>query len=98
MRIHYYMLKEKITTRLISSGMNSSNAEIEADIMLESDLLGVASHGVRMLVKLALGYARENPYLKIGVSMLKVIPLKMQKKFWRAQCYQWENTKVQVLQ
>jgi LDH2 family malate/lactate/ureidoglycolate dehydrogenase len=67
MYIHYSVLKEKIAAGLISAGVNPSQAEIEAEIMVESDLLGVASHGVRMLPGLlkAIETGRVNPQPEI---------------------------------
>lgn len=48
-RIALPVLCQKITTALIAAGVPADMAELEAQIMAESDLLGVPSHGVRML-------------------------------------------------
>lgn len=67
MRIDYQLLKEKVTSRLVAAGITQSRAEIEAEIMVDSDLLGVASHGVRMLPGLlkAIETGRVNPQPEI---------------------------------
>ena len=48
-RVPYGLLIEKISGRLVAAGLTPEAAEIEAGIMCEADLHGVASHGVRML-------------------------------------------------
>jgi len=48
-RIDYKKLCELLSARLQAAGVPKSNANIEAEIMAEADLLEVPSHGVRML-------------------------------------------------
>lgn len=47
--VPYDLLVKKIADRLILAGIAPEQAQIEAEIMSEADLLGVPSHGVRML-------------------------------------------------
>ena len=62
-RIPYSHLCEQIAKVLIKTGLTSELAETEARIMVEADLHGVPSHGVRMLPGLikALQDGRVNP-------------------------------------
>ena len=48
-RITYPLLYEKVTSALMAAGVAHEIAVLESQIMAESDLLGVPSHGVRML-------------------------------------------------
>ena len=48
-RIEYQKLCELLSSRLQAAGVPKHNADIEAAIMAEADLLEVPSHGVRML-------------------------------------------------
>ena len=48
-RIAFPVLCQKIAAALIAGGVPAEMAELEAQVMAESDLLGVPSHGVRML-------------------------------------------------
>ena len=48
-RIALPTLCQKVAARLIDAGLAPEMAELEAKIMADSDLLGVPSHGVRML-------------------------------------------------
>lgn len=48
-RIAYPVLCQKVTSALATAGVPLAIAEQEAQVMVESDLLGVPSHGVRML-------------------------------------------------
>lgn len=48
-RIPYPALCETVAQALIQAGMPAPKAAVEASIMAEADLLGVPSHGVRML-------------------------------------------------
>ena len=48
-RIEYKKLCELLSARLQVAGVPKRNADIEAEIMAEADLLEVPSHGVRML-------------------------------------------------
>ncbi|WP_039912013.1 Ldh family oxidoreductase [Cellvibrio mixtus] len=63
--VPYQLLQKKIYDRLVLAGIASEQAQIEADIMTEADLLGVPSHGVRMLPPLlkalAEGRVTKNP-------------------------------------
>lgn len=47
--VPYNLLVKKIADRLVLAGVAPEQAQIEAEIMSEADLLGVPSHGVRML-------------------------------------------------
>lgn len=69
MPLHFALLKEKIYSRLLEAGINPQEANIEAEIMVEADLHGVASHGVRMLPPLlaAIAEGRINPKPDISV-------------------------------
>jgi LDH2 family malate/lactate/ureidoglycolate dehydrogenase len=68
-RISYAHLVEGISTALERAGVPSSLASVEAEVMAESDLMGVASHGVRMLPALLQGFAegRANPAPNITI-------------------------------
>ena len=57
--VPYRVLVKKITDRLILAGVAPEQARIEAEIMSEADLLGVPSHGVRMLPPLLKAIAEE---------------------------------------
>jgi LDH2 family malate/lactate/ureidoglycolate dehydrogenase len=48
-RIAYPLLCQKIAAALTAAGVAPEQAEIEAQVMAEADLLDVPSHGVRML-------------------------------------------------
>jgi len=48
-RITYPLLCQKVASSLMSAGVAPEIAALESQIMAESDLLGVPSHGVRML-------------------------------------------------
>lgn len=48
-RIAYTQLSSKVATALVIAGVPANIAKLEAEIMAEADLLGVPSHGVRML-------------------------------------------------
>jgi LDH2 family malate/lactate/ureidoglycolate dehydrogenase len=48
-RFEYQILCKKIAASLINTGVPEKIAHQEAEIMVEADLLGVPSHGVRML-------------------------------------------------
>lgn len=65
--VPYEVLVKKIHDRLVLAGLAPDQAAIEAEIMAEADLLGVASHGVRMLPgllkALADGRVNNNPQL-----------------------------------
>lgn len=56
-RIPYQRLVDCIQAALETAGVPSSLAVVEAELMAESDLAGVASHGVRMLPGLLQGFA-----------------------------------------
>ena len=62
-RIPFAALVAIIRNTLTNLGVPGSIAEVEAQIMAEADLLGVPSHGIRMLPGLALGIreGRANP-------------------------------------
>jgi LDH2 family malate/lactate/ureidoglycolate dehydrogenase len=62
-RVPHVHLVEIICTALEHAGVPSSLASVEAEVMAESDLMGVASHGVRMLPALLQGFdeGRANP-------------------------------------
>jgi LDH2 family malate/lactate/ureidoglycolate dehydrogenase len=62
--VPYELLKQKIHDRLSVAGITPGQALIEAEIMTEADLHGVASHGVRMLPALlaALADGRVNQH------------------------------------
>ncbi len=62
-RIPYPALCEQLATALMNAGLSAASAETEARIMAEADLLGVPSHGVRMLPPLlaAMREGRVNP-------------------------------------
>ena len=50
--VHSYpatVLKEQILSILLAWGMSESDAKVTADVMVETDLRGVDSHGVNML-------------------------------------------------
>lgn len=47
--VPYAVLVKKIYDRLLQAGIAPEQAQVEAEIMSEADLLGVPSHGVRML-------------------------------------------------
>lgn len=47
--IDYLTLQERVSVRLQAAGVPKVRADLEAEIMAEADLLGVPSHGVRML-------------------------------------------------
>lgn len=63
--VPYEILVKKIHNRLVLAGIAQDQALIEAEIMSEADLLGVPSHGVRMLPPLlkaiAEGRVTKNP-------------------------------------
>lgn len=63
--VPYDLLVKKIADRLVLAGITPEQAQIEAEIMSEADLLGVPSHGVRMLPPLlkalAEGRVTSNP-------------------------------------
>lgn len=63
--VPYEILVKKIYARLMLAGIAHEHALIEAEIMAEADLLGVPSHGVRMLPPLlkalAEGRVNKNP-------------------------------------
>ena len=67
--IPYFQLISKIQSALESAGVPADIARIEAEIMTESDLMGVPSHGVRMLPALLKGIregrASANPKISI---------------------------------
>lgn len=48
-RIPYPLLCQKVAATLMEAGVSGDIAALEAQIMAEADLLGVPSHGVRML-------------------------------------------------
>lgn len=48
-RITYPVLCQKVARALMAAGVSPEMAALESQIMAESDLLGVPSHGVRML-------------------------------------------------
>lgn len=48
-RVPYSKLCEKVAELLIKAGVPTEIATLEAEVMAEADLLGVPSHGVRML-------------------------------------------------
>ncbi|MEP1445565.1 MAG: Ldh family oxidoreductase [Paraglaciecola sp.] len=50
--IQHSTLCKRISARLQQAGLSVERADIEASIMVEADLLGVPSHGVRMLPNL----------------------------------------------
>lgn len=64
--IPYELFKQKIYERLLLAGIAPAQASIEAEIMTEADLHGVASHGVRMLpgllTALAEGRVNKHPH------------------------------------
>jgi LDH2 family malate/lactate/ureidoglycolate dehydrogenase len=68
-RIPYLQLSLNIQSALESAGVSAKIAQIEAEIMTESDLMGVPSHGVRMLPALLKGIregrATSNPKITI---------------------------------
>ena len=50
--VHLYpatVLKEQILSILLAWGMSKSDAKVTADVMVETDLRGVDSHGINML-------------------------------------------------
>ena len=49
LRIPYNQLCTEVTAALMAAGVAADIAKLEAEIMAEADLLGVPSHGVRML-------------------------------------------------
>ncbi|EIK44207.1 malate dehydrogenase [Cellvibrio sp. BR] len=51
-RVNHSQLCQAICQRLQQAGVNTHQARIEAEIMVEADLLGTPSHGVRMLPNL----------------------------------------------
>jgi len=63
--VPYEILVKKVYERLVLAGITPAQALIEAEIMSEADLLGVPSHGVRMLPPLlkaiAEGRVTRNP-------------------------------------
>ena len=67
-RIPYKKLVAIIRDTLASVGVPSPNCNIEAEVMAEADLLGVPSHGIRMLPGLMRGIhegrATANPQIK----------------------------------
>ena len=68
-RVKYNILVEVIRQALANVGVPVPIGDIEAEIMAEADLLGVSSHGVRMLPLLVHaiheGRATANPQLKM---------------------------------
>ena len=48
-RIDYKRLSKLLSARLQTAGVPETQADVEAAIMAEADLLEVPSHGVRML-------------------------------------------------
>lgn len=54
-RFPHATLLEAVHDALMSAGMPDHIAKVEAEFMVESDLLGTASHGVRMLPRLLAG-------------------------------------------
>jgi LDH2 family malate/lactate/ureidoglycolate dehydrogenase len=48
-RIPYAELCEQVAKVLVQSGVSAGVATLESEVMAEADLLGVPSHGVRML-------------------------------------------------
>lgn len=48
-RIPYPVLCQKVASALVTAGVSPEMAALESQIMAESDVLGVPSHGVRML-------------------------------------------------
>ncbi len=48
-RVPYSKLCEQVALLLVKAGLPSAMAALEAEVMAEADLLGVPSHGVRML-------------------------------------------------
>ncbi len=75
-RINYKTLVETIERALAAAGTPSPVREIEAEIMAEADLLGVPSHGVRMLPGLVRGIregrVNPNPHLTVARSRAAV--------------------------
>ncbi len=69
LRIPYSQLTSKIQSALESAGVPADIARMEAEIMTESDLMGVPSHGVRMLPALIKGIrdgrATSNPKITV---------------------------------
>lgn len=57
--VPYEILVKKIYDRLVLAGIAQDQALIEAEIMSEADLLGVPSHGVRMLPPLLKAIAED---------------------------------------
>ncbi|GAB2894499.1 Ldh family oxidoreductase [Uliginosibacterium flavum] len=49
LRIPFSQLSAKVAAALVAAGVPTDIAALEAEIMAEADLLGVPSHGVRML-------------------------------------------------
>ena len=50
--VHLYpatVLKEQILSILLAWGMSKSDAKVTADVMVETDLRGVDSHGINMM-------------------------------------------------
>lgn len=68
-RVQYNALVESIGTALAAAGVPPPVRQVEAEIMAESDLLGVPSHGLRMLPGLVQGIRerRANPNPRLTV-------------------------------
>ena len=68
-RIKHERLVERIRNALAGAGMPAPACDLEAEVMVEADLLGVPSHGVRMLPALLRaireGRVVANPELKV---------------------------------
>ena len=68
-RIKHEHLVTLIAQTLASVGVPAPTRDIEAELMAEADLLGVPSHGIRMLPGLVRGIrdgkANPNPQIKI---------------------------------
>jgi LDH2 family malate/lactate/ureidoglycolate dehydrogenase len=68
--VPFELLKQNVFSRLVAAGVIPEEASVEAEIMAEADLHGVASHGVRMLPPLlsAIAEGRINPKPAISIA------------------------------
>lgn len=73
LRVPYEVLCHSLAGVLSSAGVANEAAAIEAEVMAEADLLGVPSHGVRMLPgllqALAAGRVKASPQLRLSRGM-----------------------------
>lgn len=70
-RIEHALLCQYVSTALVEAGLPAELARTETEIMVEADLLGVPSHGVRMLPPLLKAFAEGRAKVQPAIRFLR---------------------------